>query len=59
MKKKTKYDFLVINRVLNGNWNGGNNQFFGKTKGITNSEENKLKQKEMRNFKYKKGASGK
>lgn len=22
-KKKNKYDFLLINRYMNGNWNGG------------------------------------
>ena len=47
MKQKTKYDFLAINRHMNGNWNGGNSQFFGPTKKITKGEELKLNQKEL------------
>ena len=40
-KKKNKYDFLLINRCMNGNWNGGKS-FFGETKKITKGEEIKL-----------------
>ena len=45
MKQKTKFDFLAINRRMNGNWNGGNN-LLGSTKKITNGKEfikNKVK----------------
>lgn len=45
MKKLNKFDFLVINRSLNGNWNGGENQFTGKTKKITKGEELKILRK--------------
>ena len=41
-KKKNKYDFLLINRCMNGNWNGGDSQFTGPTKKITKGEEIKL-----------------
>ena len=41
IKKKNKYDFLLINRCMNGNWNGGNS-FSGETKKITKGEEIKL-----------------
>ena len=46
MKKKTKWDFLAINRRMNGNWNGGNS-YFGETKKITKGEEMKLNNKEL------------
>lgn len=28
IKKKNKYDFLLINRCMNGNWNGGKSFFW-------------------------------
>ena len=52
MKKLGKFDFLAINRRMNGNWNGGDSQFFGKTKNITKGEELKLARKLQKiNFK--------
>jgi hypothetical protein len=47
LKKKTKWDFLAINRRMNGNFNGGENQFTGRSKKITKGEEMKLNQKEL------------
>ena len=29
MKQKTKFDFLAINRRMNGNWNCGDSPFIG------------------------------
>ena len=37
-KKLNKFDFLAINRIMNGNWNGGDNML-GPTKKITKGEE--------------------
>ena len=42
MKQKAKFDFLAINRRMNGNWNGGDSPFIGPTKKITKGEELKL-----------------
>lgn len=39
MKQKTKFDFLAINRRMNGNWNGGDSPFIGPTKKITKGEK--------------------
>ena len=38
MKKLNKFDFLAINRRMNGNWNGGEKPFIGKTKKITKNK---------------------
>lgn len=47
MKKRlTKYDFLAINRRMNGNFNGGNGWFTGPSKKLTKGEEMKLNRKE-------------
>ena len=43
-KNKNKYDFLLINRFMNGNWNGGKS-FCGETKKITKGDEIKLLQR--------------
>lgn len=40
-RKKNKYDFLIINRALNGNWNGGRS-YWGDTKNITKGETLKI-----------------
>ena len=53
MKKKSKFDFLEINRKMNGNWNGGDSQFFGPTKKITKGEELELLRKLQRTTKCK------
>lgn len=52
MKQKNKYDFFAINRVMNGNWNGGKN-FFGETKKLVHNEELKLKRFENKTNKNK------
>ena len=51
MKKLNKFDFLAINRRMNGNWNGGENPFLGKTKKITKGEELKMFRKLQRTTK--------
>ena len=53
MKKKSKYDFLAINKRMNGNWNGGDNPFVGPTKNITKGEELKMLNKLQRTAKCK------
>ena len=45
MKKLNKFDFLLINKRMNGNWNGGVYPFIGKTKKITKGEEFKILRK--------------
>lgn len=37
-KKLDRFDFLAINRIMNGNYNGGDN-LLGPTKKITKGEE--------------------
>lgn len=44
-KKLNKFDFLAINKRMNGNFNGGSNQFTGPTKKITKGEELKMLRK--------------
>ena len=44
-KKLNKFDFLAINKTMNGNFNGGSNQFTGPTKKITKGEELKMLRK--------------
>lgn len=44
-KKLNKFDFLAINKRMNGNWNGGDNPFVGPTKNITKGEELKMLRK--------------
>lgn len=53
MKKLNKFDFLAINRRMNGNWNGGENQFTGRTKKITKGEELEMMRKLQRSTKCK------
>lgn len=55
MKQKTKFDFLAINRRMNGNWNGGGSPFIGPTKKITKGEELKLLEKLQRQQNIKSG----
>ena len=52
MKKLGKFDFLLINKRMNGNWNGGENQFTGRTKKITKGEELEMLRKFQRSTKY-------
>lgn len=52
-KKLNKFDFLAINKMMNGNWNGGKNQFTGETKGITKGEEFEMLRKLQRITKCK------
>lgn len=53
MKKLGKFDFLAINKRMNGNWNGGENQFTGKTKATTKGEELEMLRKMQRTTKCK------
>ena len=53
MKKLNKFDYLAINRRMNGNWNGGEKPFIGKTKKITKGEELKMLRKLQRTTKCK------
>lgn len=53
MKKLNKFDFLAINKRMNGNWNGGENPFIGKTKKITKGEEFEMLRKFQRTTKCK------
>lgn len=53
MKKLNKFDFLAINKRMNGNWNGGEKLFIGKTKKITKGEEFKMLRKFQRTTKCK------
>lgn len=39
MKKLNKFDFLAINKNMNGNFNGGDKPYIGPTKKITKGEE--------------------
>lgn len=46
MKKKTKMDFLAINRMMNGNWNAKGDFFNPKgNKNIDKGDELKLNRK--------------
>lgn len=48
MKKKlNKIDFLAINRIMNGNWNG-KHDVFGATKKVSDGEILKLNREEQK-----------
>lgn len=53
MKQKNKYDFFAINRVMNGNWNGGKSYWSDVTKKLEHNEELKLKRFENKTNKNK------
>lgn len=53
MKKLNKFDFMVINKRINNNMNGGESQFTGKLKATTKGEDSEMLRKLQRTKKCK------